>query len=541
MTSPDLQTLLAGRMPARRVERLIRHASAQPDPEGAISHLERFAAAHDLPTDEGRLVALLTLAGHSPYLGGLLLRHPAFLEGLSAGRTAPRPRAREDLEEDLARFQFLHAGQDISVVLRHFKQREYLRIALADFLGAADLATITRALSQLADVLLDKAVRMARGPLEARYGAPRSRDDQGHTVEAGFCVLGFGKLGGEELNYSSDIDIVYLYARDGETAGGEAGDRGGIGNKEFFARLAAEVTRLIGGSGPEGQVFRVDLGLRPGGKDGEPVSSLRSALAYYRSWAEPWERQALLKARPVAGDLDLGHRLLRPLEPLVYPMTPDPYLALEIGAMKDRIDAQLSAAGRSETDIKLGRGGIRELEFCIQALQLRYGGRDPWLRHPNSLLALHRLAEKGYLAYADFAALSQAYIFLRDLEHRLQLGLNRQTATLPGGPSEWRILARRMRFADPVSGREGEILAAELERHRGVVRAFYDTVFGDAAQSRIGVPTTDLWLDRMDEETLRGRLAQAGIEEPEAVLKPVQMIRRLLQRIVATGELRRAL
>jgi [glutamine synthetase] adenylyltransferase / [glutamine synthetase]-adenylyl-L-tyrosine phosphorylase len=541
VTSSNLQAFLAGRLPARMVERLARHTASQPDPEGSLSHLERYAAAHDLPTDEGRLVALLTLAGHSPYLGGLLLRHPNFLEGLSADRSGPRPRAREDLQEDLARFQFLNAGQDISVVLRQFKQREYLRIALADFLGTADLAAITRALSQLADVLLDKAVRMAWGPLEARFGSPTSRDDQGHAVEAGFCVLGYGKLGGEELNYSSDIDIVYLYARDGETSGGTASGRGTIGNKEFFARLAADVTRLIGGAGSEGQVFRVDLGLRPGGKDGEPVSSLRSATAYYRSWAEPWERQALLKARAVAGDLDLGRRFLHALEPLVYPAAADPFLAMDIGAMKDRIDAHLSATGRSETDIKLGRGGIRELEFSIQALQLRYGGRDPWLRHSNSLLALHRLAEKGYVVYADYAALSQAYVFLRNLEHRLQLGQNRQTATLPSSPGEWRVLARRMRFTNPVAGRESEALGEELERHRGVVRAFYDSVFGAAAQARIGEATSDLWLDRMDDTTLRGRLIQAGVPEPDAVLKPVQMIRRLLQRVVVSGELRRAL
>src|SRR5207245_2529636 len=202
-------------------------------------------------------------------------------------------------------------------------------------------------------------------------------------------------------------------------------------NREFFTRLATEVTRLIAGHGPEGRVFRVDLALRPGGRDGDIVMSAGAAAAYYRNWAESWERQALIKARPAAGDLELGRRFVEAIEPTVYSPRPDPYLALEIGAMKDRIDARLSAEGRAETDIKLGRGGIREIEFAVQALQLKHGGADPWLRQGNTLLALHRLADKAYIGYEEYASLTRAYTFLRDLEHRLQLGHDRQTATLP--------------------------------------------------------------------------------------------------------------
>jgi glutamate-ammonia-ligase adenylyltransferase len=381
---------------------------------------------------------------------------------------------------------------------------------------------------------------MARAPLESRYGRPTSRDQRGNVEECGFTILALGKLGGEELNYSSDIDLLYLYSRDGETSGLGEGGEGATANKDFFTRLATEVTHLIAGSGREGQVFRVDLGLRPGGRDGDLVMTANAVTAYYRNWAEAWERQALIKARPVAGDLPLGRRFVQEVEPLIYRRDPDPYLVLEIGAMKDRIDTQLSGQGRSDTDIKLGWGGIRELEFAVQSLQLQHGGRDPWLRQGNTLLALHRLAERGLLAYSNYAALSQGYIFLRDLEHRLQLGRNRQTSTLPGHARDMEILARRMRpFQGAPHGEAAQRLTEALVHHRGVVRAFYDLVFGEAAQPRIDEDVEDLWIDRLDDGELIERLRRSGMVDAEAVFRPVQLIRRRLQEAAGSADRRR--
>ncbi|MBI4169495.1 MAG: hypothetical protein HY510_06105 [Acidobacteria bacterium] len=541
MTDPDIEATLSGLLPAGEASGLAGEVARLPDPEGAIRDLGRLREAAGSRIPPGRVGKFLVLAGFSPYLANLLIQNPEFLAALPAGTPAAGLPTREDLEEDLARFQFLKSGADISTVLRRFRNREYPRIALADFLGVADLPTVTGALSLLADVLLDKAVRAARAPLEERHGAPTSRDDRGRLEEAGFVVMALGKLGGEELNYSSDIDLLYLFSRDGETAGSGTGRGGAISNKEFFTRLASEVTRLIAGSGPEGQVFRVDLGLRPGGSDGDLVTSLAAAVAYYRNWADPWERQALIKARPAAGDLGLGLRFVAEVNALVYPSDPDPYLTLEISAMKDRIDARLSEAGTSETDIKLGRGGIRELEFAVQALQLRHGGRDPWLQQGNTLLALHRLAEKGFIGYAEYGALAEAYVFLRNLEHRLQLGWNKKTSLLPSRARDWRLLARRMRLQEP--GPEGEAagLLDVLERHRHTVRRFYDSVMREAAQTRIEEGGPDLWLDRLDDEMLLSRLAGAGIPEPLAALGPVKRIRRLLRPAAASIGLRRAL
>ena len=529
MNEQDIRAALAALLPPDVALRHAGHVSRIADPEGAIQQLQHFATRHGRPPATERLPDFLTLAGFSPYLGGLLVQNPDFLDVLPSGGPAHGPRTLEDLDEDLARFQLLHAGDDDSIVLRKFKQREYLRIALADALGTADLAAITRALSLLADVLLQKAVQMAHAALEAQHGRPTSRDDQGQIEEVGFTIIALGKLGGEELNYSSDIDLIYLYGRDGETAGlGEKGE-GGIRNREFFTRLATEITRLIAGGGPEGQVFRVDLDLRPGGHDGDLVMTTGAATAYYRNWAENWERQALCKARPAAGDLDLGRRFVAEVEELIYRRDPDPYMTLEIAAMKDRIDARLSEQGRSRTDIKLGWGGIREIEFAVQALQLRHGGREHWVRQGNTLLALHRLAEKGFLGYAECASLGEAYVFLRDLEHRIQLGRNRQTSNLPTGSRDLERLARRMRSLQGAPGGAAIALTEALDRHRTVIRTAYDTVFASASQPRIGEESDEARLDQLDEGALTNRVRRAGIEDAEAVLRPVQLIGRRLQ------------
>ena len=541
MSEATIDALIAASLPPGESSRLADRVERLPDPAGALRALQVFRAETGRLPDPSRLPNFLALAGFSPYLASLLIQEPAFLDSLPPGGPTREPRTREDLEEDLARFMQLNSGCEPSLVLRRFKKREILRIALSDILRMTDLPGVTRDLSLLADVLVDRAVRMARTSLDTRYGRPTCRDDQGHLDEATFVVVALGKLGGEELNYSSDIDLLYLFSRDGETSGRDLSGEGSTSNREFFTRLATEITRLIAGTGPEGQVFRIDLGLRPGGKDGDITVSLQAALAYYRNWAEGWERQALIKARPASGCLAAGRRFVEGVEPLVYPARPDPYTILEIGAMKDRIDARLSSEGRSDTDIKLGRGGIRELEFGVQALQLQHGGKDPWLRQGNTLLALHRLADKGFLGYEEYSGLSKAYVFLRELEHRLQLGQNRQTSTLPADAGELRRVARRMGLHEQAPGREVEALLEALDLHREVVRRFYDSVTGAVAQARLEDERDDLWLDRMDDETLRERLLRSGIADPRAALRPVKLIRKLLQQAAAAPETRRAL
>ncbi|HET8947119.1 MAG TPA: hypothetical protein VFQ07_09060 [Candidatus Polarisedimenticolia bacterium] len=537
---PSRAAALAALLSDERARGLAPHVERLCDPDAAIALLSRLAAAGPLPDDPVRLHALLTLGGCSPYLASLLEQDPEAMAFLPAAGPAAVA-TRDDLEEELGRFELRRTSLGLPAILRRFKEREYLRFAVADYLHLTDLPTLVRGLSLLADVLLGRALRAAQTTLEAKHGRPAARNDRGESETSGFVVLALGKLGGEELNYSSDIDLLYLFARDGETTGTGAGAEGAISNRIYFARLAAEVTRLIGEAGPGGEVFRVDLNLRPGGRDGDLALSFKAAIGYYTDWAEGWERQALIKARPVAGDLDLGQRFLQAVEPLVYPKDPDPYMLLEIGRMKDRIDARLSDAGTGERDIKLGRGGIRELEFAVQALQLQRGGTDRWLRQGNTLLALHRLATRGLIGMAEYAALGDAYTFLRNVEHRLQLGQNRQTALLPSDPAAWTPLARSLSLPGDPREDETTIFAQTLERHRHAVRGFYDSVLGGAAQRAIGREEPGLLLDRLDDEALLLRLGTAGFPEPTALLKPLQSLRRLLHPARLTPPIAQAL
>jgi len=501
--------------------------SRAPEPAVLTRYLLSYAERNGLPHDRQELQGLAILAGQSPFLGSLLLQNPAYLpwtlDKSSRGADGPTP---EDLRQDLARFRFTLSTLSDAAILRRFKHREFLRIALRDYWGRADLADTTRDLSILADTLLGEAHRLALQDLVNRFGPPQYLDDQGRIAEATFAVLSLGKLGGEELNYSSDIDVIYLFSREGHTAGMQGDPDSVITNREFFTRLAEELTQQIGGISTEGQVFRVDLGLRPGGKDGELVHSFRAALAYYRTWAKTWERQALIKARHSAGDPELGRAFLEAVQETIYANEAAPFQALEIKEMKDRIDAELSRSGASEAHVKLGRGGLRELEFAVQALQLTRGGGDPWLREGNTLRALHRLADRGLVSFGEHASLSRAYLFLRTVEHRLQLERNRQVNAIPPSPESLLALARRMGYLEAPS--ETVAFMRDLEVHREAVRAFYDAVLGRAAQRSLVETAKDPFLDAIPAAELRALLREAGVDRAEETLRCLHRIRKLL-------------
>jgi [glutamine synthetase] adenylyltransferase / [glutamine synthetase]-adenylyl-L-tyrosine phosphorylase len=496
-----------------------------PDPIAVAQTLIRYSEKNGLPRDRHQLLILLTLAGQSPFLADLMLQNPGYLAWVSSEMSRDEGRTPEDLRQDLARFRFTFSTLSDAAALRRFKHREYLRIALRDFLGNVDLAETTHELSVLADVLLQEAYLLTWRELRRRYGAPQYFDDRGLLCEATFAVLSFGKLGGDELNYSSDIDLTYVYSRDGQTSGGADLRSPAVSNKEFFTRLGEGIHERISGISPEGRVFRVDLDLRPGGKDGELVQSRRSLLAYYRSWARNWERQALLKARHSAGDRDLGEGVLAELQSAIFPPSGTPFAALEIKEMKDRIDEVLSRSGRSDTDIKLGSGGLRELEFAVQALQLREGGEDAWLRGGNTLRALHRLADKRFVSYGEHFALSRAYDYLRKVEHRLQMEHNVQSSVLPSGHEELRRLARRLGYYE--AGQEAASFLRDLNLHRAAIRAFYDSVFGRLAQVPLGKAERDLLLDPVSEAELASFLTASRALRPDEAARHLGRIRHL--------------
>ncbi len=349
--------------------------------------------------------------------------------------------------------------------LRLYKRREHLRIGVRDLLSVDHVTHILEELSRLADVVIDAALKVAERELGATYGVPR--DPEGERVP--FAVMGLGKLGGLELNFDSDVDLIYVYGTEkGRTTGPRVVD-----NHQYFVRLCENLTRSLSAITPQGQMYKVDLRLRPEGNRGDIVLPLRSYEIYYESWGETWERAALVKARPVAGDEDLGRTFLETVKPFVYRRYLDFKALDEIRELKLKIDAQ--ARGKAKGfDVKLGRGGIREIEFVTQAIQLVYGGREPWIRETNTLRALHRILGKGLLSQGDYRDLTDAYTFLRRLENRLQMVECLQTHAIPAGELERRRIAHMMGYGGEEAWKE---LSAELEGRRSRVHSIFERFF----------------------------------------------------------------
>jgi glutamate-ammonia-ligase adenylyltransferase len=488
--------LIGERLPRALWERLPTLLAQVPDPDQTLNYLERYlrelpaGLAARLEEDPVALHHLLLLFSHSRFLSETLLQqpelilwlHPARRPGADSRDRLDRMKSPEDLQEEFARFHATHFDQPAALVLARFKRREYLRITLRDVLGLATLAETALELSHLADVLLECALRISEQKLENAFGRAQFTDAAGRRHATRLTIFSLGKLGGQELNYSSDIDLMFLFGHGGETSGGASG---AIANSEFFIRLAHAVLKMVTEATAEGSVFRADLRLRPEGTRGDLALSIPAALRYYRERAREWELQALIKARPSAGDLAAGRRFLREVQPLIY-RREFHFAAVEaVLNAREEISRQLELRSAraisppSAWNVKLSPGGIRDIEFLTQCLQRLYGGADPWLASPtanSTLLALGRLQDKGHLSARDFFRLSTAYQFFRQVEHRLQLDGGLQTHTLPAAPAELELLARRS-GVDPAGGRTaGEQLLHRLEQHFAEVREIYERV-----------------------------------------------------------------
>ncbi|HWT00927.1 MAG TPA: hypothetical protein VN256_11835 [Pyrinomonadaceae bacterium] len=452
-----------------------------PDPAGARLFFERLKtenprAVRTLERDAGLLSDALALASYSPLLATTLAQNQEYPAWLGRERSHARVKAREELKESLARFSLTNSQLEPQVLLARFRRRELLRIYLRDIRDTSTLVEVTEELSNLADAVLEHALSLARQELDNRYGPPQRTDERGRQATASFAVVALGKLGSFELNYASDIDLFFLYSDEGTTSG--AGTRGEVTNREYFNRLAERVARLVGQQTGEGAAYRVDLRLRPFGRDGALATSIDEAVRYYREKAQAWELQALIRARAAAGDSALHARFMERVRHRVYAPDVTVERALEhVRLAKLKIDRH-HAQDAGGFNVKLGRGGIREIEFIAQALQLAFGGRDSWLRAPHTLISLGRLADRQLITERERTDLSAAYVFLRTLEHRLQMEHGLQTHTVPDEASRRLLVARRMGFA-------GEDALAQfdraLETQAAHVRAAYDRVFGKEA------------------------------------------------------------
>jgi glutamate-ammonia-ligase adenylyltransferase len=370
---------------------------------------------------------------------------------------------------------------EVGACLRAFTLQHLLRIGARDLNGLADVETTTADLSALADCVVQAGLAACQRWLEAMYGQPLYTDAQGVQQPSCFCVIGMGKLGGYELNFSSDIDLMYVYTSyEGATQGvwRDGAWHNTISNHEFFVALARRLTNLIGGRGPEGQAYRVDLRLRPNGTQGQLALSLLSYEAYYTRMGQTWEKMALLKARPIAGDKKVGDAFMTLIHPFVYQRHLDPEGLQRIREMKRQIDVQIADQAQVLTNVKLGLGGIREIEFFIQILQLLFGGRQPVLQERHSLQALTRLRQAGLITAAVAATLRHTYCYLRRLEHLLQMEQGSQTHTLPRGEASRYRLARLCGFAS------WDLFYQDYLERTEAVHTIFETAFEPASYPR---------------------------------------------------------
>lgn len=496
-----------------------------PDPDLALAGVERYAdATGSLPAEPDLLQALALLCGASRHLAGVLARSPRLLQRAARSPHLLRPRTEAALRRILSRVAARLDPDDVAGLhrlLRRVRDREVVRIALRD-LRRARMAEVTGELSALAAACIDTAIRFCDRRLRSKHGAPAGLEAR--EAGAGFCALAMGKMGAGELNFSSDVDLIYVYFADGETSGESR-----INHFAYFARLAEAVTEAIGKPTEDGLVFRVDLNLRPDGRNGPIVNSVRAAELYYQSFGRSWERNALVKARPAAGDLQVGEELLRLLEPFVWRRSLDTEVLGEIQAMKARIDARAGAEGKD--DLKLGRGGIRECEFFVSALQLLHGGRLPEVRERAMLQALDRLLYAGVVPARDRDALADAYLFLRRAEHRVQMVDARQTQRMPP-PGERRALARAMGFS------EEERFEAQLAGHRERVSGLFGGLLGTGTGEWALDPDLALLADaQVEDDQRRAALAlKRGLADPDRALAVIDALARRRTPFSPTGD-----
>jgi [glutamine synthetase] adenylyltransferase / [glutamine synthetase]-adenylyl-L-tyrosine phosphorylase len=446
---------------AERIDMLL---AGSPDRRTASRYLGRLRAESPLEFyrishSQAALRAAVAVFSYSNFLSEAVLRDPGRLVDLAASNRLYRVLSVEELAHALAARPMGFAA---------FRRRELLRIALRDILGVAELAEITRELSNLADAILDAAYHEVRSRLAERHGEPHLPDGS----PAGFSVLSLGKLGGSELNYSSDVDLMFVYSGNGHTDGAAT-----LTNKEFFKKLANEYTALLSAYTPEGQCYRVDLRLRPDGAGGEICLPEDATRIYYAERARDWEKQMLIKARVSAGEREPGERLLDFVEPLIYRSSLDFRAVEAVSETRQRISEKMAARRKSRgLDVKLTPGGIRDIEFLVQCLQRLHGGRVRWVRHGGTLLALSRLRDKNLLSDGEYARLATAYQFLRAVEHRLQLEEDRQTHTLPSDADALEVLARKMPAEATGAGLTATTFTARLDEHLAAVREIYDRV-----------------------------------------------------------------
>ncbi len=519
--------------PAAADSGLLEALAAAADPDLALASLARlppdaglWAVLRADPDFRARLIGVL---GASAALGGHLARHSADWRVLSGPEALRRPAADEVRDELLAAVGAVPGdrepvsdparlgGADPATALRVGYRRRLLQLAGRDLTGAESLAQVAAELADLAAAALEAALAIARSQLPPG------------SAPARLAVIAMGKCGGRELNYASDIDVIFVAEPGAEETGpgagtGQAGDGREAAALRTATRLAAGMIRVCSAAATEEALFPVDPNLRPEGRDGPLVRTLASHRAYYERWAKTWEFQALLKARPVAGDAELGRAYLAAIGPMVWQAAQREHFVADVQAMRRRVLGSLPA-DRAGREIKLGPGGLRDIEFAVQLLQLVHGRTDETLRAAATLDALAALARGGYVGRADAASLADAYRFLRSVEHLLQLRQLRRTHMLPEDPAVLRQVGRALRAmqgAEPGHGDPADDLLAQWRRHASQARRLHEKLFYRPLLEAVARLPGEA--ARLTQEAARARLEALGYADPAGALRHIEFL-----------------
>ena len=508
---------LLGEQPWRDLRRTLgRLLSKAADPDLALGTLARFLEPEDRHARLARLLdgrargleQALALFSVSRPFGDLLVAHPGSLDLLRPGPRRSPPLA-ELVASLLAEARASADPVAQARVFRKFRLHQLLRVGVNDILRDRSLEDVTRDISRVADASISAAFTMAIERCSARLGTPHGAT--GRPSRA--AVFALGKLGGEELNYSSDLDLLILYDEEGHTRGGRRETDCG----EFFSKVTTEMVQLLASPSDAGLGYRIDLRLRPEGNGGPVTRTVESALGYYDRLGRTWERQALIKLRPVAGDAELGSSFAKSVQSFVYRK----YLSFseiaEIRALKRRIERRSTGLDDESADLKTGYGGIRDIEFVIQFLQLLHGGDEPAIRQRSTLAALPALERAGCLTDQEYRVLDESYRFLRRAEHRLQLLFDLQTHRVPEDSEARGRLARGLGFEAAAGRSAGESMLSELESRRRPTRLILEHLLHQsvAAGDDSSEPETDLILDpSVDPATAQALLARHGFSQP---------------------------
>jgi glutamate-ammonia-ligase adenylyltransferase len=487
-----------------RLKEKIRDVSLlTPDPERAERNLIRFFEKDTKPEQLLYYIEeIASLFAHSQFLANYCVQnYTPLIESLRKIKLAvTKERIIQEIEKVFPDIRELDLGLFMKR-LRNFKKDILLWITLRDILGKADIFESMEELTNLSEVIVDYALEFSLTKCIERYGQPSGGK---------LSIIGLGKLGGEELNYSSDIDIIGVYDADpsGSTSGvlSPTGVRyNRIGNHHFFCKVMETLNHILSQQTEDGIVYRVDMRLRPQGQRGELAISLEGYREYYETWGRTWERMVLIRARPVAGDRNIGERFMEILIPFVWQRPVDYTEIEEIRTMKKKIDSTFT-----KDDIKRGFGGIREAEFFVQTLQLMYARENRSLRTHRLFNAIQALRWMGLIPSDDLALLWDNYLYLRRLEHYLQMKDDLQTHRLPSEPRELEALAKKMRF------RASEEFLTDLRIRRLQIKSMYNSLLG--TEEDIHAEAMTLLMGGLNDEELKGYLSFRGIKDPNSGL-----------------------